>query len=379
MGIEKIRFERGRVVRFRWVGVVALVLVGLWISVGLWETVVRGVDRALLGIGPKPVVAHKAVTPPSRVNHASVAMPPLPPGMVLGYFYDPDDEPAPVAMLKHYLAVLTGIIPFWYQINANGSISGATDPAVLKLAEQHKLWTFALVENMAGQPVFGPLLNSPVARARAVNNMLTLVESNGYNGVNLDWEGIAPKERQHFTTFVQELANTFHRHGYYVTLSIPAETSNQPDNSWTGAYNYRALGQSADLLMIMAYDEHYADGSPGPIASPTWVKEVLDYTISAVNPSKVILGIAGYGYDWSGNGPAAALTYSQAEALAQQYGASPNANHFVYMQDGQLHSVWFDNTSGLLSKIQLVSGYELRGVALWRLGIEDPKIWDFLQ
>ncbi len=381
VGLEKVWFERGRVVRLRWpVLIIAAVFLGVF-SVRLWKTVVWSVDRALLGDdnGQARVRVHQVVRTPSRISHAAVSLPPLPPGMVLGYFYDPDNEPAPVAMLKHYLAVLTGIIPFWYQINANGSITGETDPAVLQLAEQHHLWTFALVQNMAGQSVFGPLLNSPVARARAVNNMLTLVESNGYSGVNLDWEGIAPQERQHFTSFVQELSNTFQHHGYYVTLSLPAETANEPEDSWTGAYNYQALGKAADLLMIMAYDEHYADGSPGPIASPAWVKEVLDYTISVVPPAKVILGIPGYGYDWSGNGPAAALTYSQAEALAHQYGASPNANHFVYMQDGQLHSVWFDNTSGLLSKIQLVSGYELRGVALWRLGIEDPRIWDFLQ
>jgi spore germination protein YaaH len=287
--------------------------------------------------------------------------------------------PAPVAMLKHYLPVLTGIIPFWYQINAQGALTGSTDPAVLRLADQHHLWTFALVQNMAGQPVFGPLLNSPLARMRAVNNMLTLVESNGYDGVNLDWEGIGANERQQFNTFVRELANTFHRHGYYVTLSIPAETLDQPHNSWTGAYDYRSLGKSADLIMIMAYDQHYAGGAPGPIASPAWVKNVLHYAISVMPPSKIVLGIPGYGYDWSGTGPAAALTYSQAESLASQYGASPSSNHFIYMQGGQLHSVWFENTQSLLSKINLVSGFELRGIALWRLGIEDPKIWDFLQ
>lgn len=315
----------------------------------------------------------------ARVNHARAPLDGLPEGMVLGYFYDPGNAPSAYVMLEHYLPVLTGIIPFWYQINANGSISGSTEPDVLRLAEAHNLWTFALVENMAGQAIFGPLLNSPTARARAIDNMLTLVESNGYDGVNLDWEGIAPQERQQFTTFVQQLSRTFHRHGYYVTLSVPAETANQPQNSWTGAYNYEALGKACDLLMIMAYDQHYAGGSPGPIASASWVKKVLDYTIHVVSPQKVILGIPGYGYDWSGQGPAAALTYEQAKTLAQQYGVSSTSNHFVYYQNGQLHSVWFENTASLLSNVKLVSGYELRGIALWRLGIEDPKIWDFLQ
>lgn len=368
--------RKGRVVRWGLAGICAVVLLA---GAGRLDRLATRVDRTLLQS------ALRVRSAQSTMALAAAAVKPhkptdgLPAGMVLGYFYDPGNQPGPVAMLKSYLHVLTGIVPFWYQINANGSLSGSTDPAVLRLAEAHHLWTFALVENMAGQPVFGPLLNSPVARQRAVNNMLTLVESNGYDGVNLDWEGIAPGERSHLNTFVKELSTTFHKHGYYVTLSVPAETSNQPNNSWTGAYDFKSLGQSADLIMVMAYDEHYAGGSPGPIAGAGWVRQVLNYTISVIPPSKVILGIPGYGYDWSGSGPATALTYSQAEALASEYGASPNADHFIYMQDGQLHSVWFENTSSFLSSINLVSGYELRGVALWRLGIEDPKIWDFLQ
>ncbi|MCY0900221.1 MAG: glycosyl hydrolase family 18 protein [Firmicutes bacterium] len=377
MALASIRQKRGRVLGL-WASIAAIAIGVAVLQWPKWSRGIERMDQLFLGVAAprhagqlSRVVDAPAPRQPELVNG-------LPPGMVLGYFYDPSGAASAVTMLRHYLPVLTGIIPFWYQINANGSITGSTEPAVLKLAQEHNLWTFALVENMAGQPVFGPLLNSPVARHRAIDNLLTLVEANGYDGVNLDWEGIAPEERHQLSTFVAELARTFHQHGYYVTLSVPAETANQPNNSWTGAYNYRALGRSADLLMIMAYDEHYAGGAPGPIASPAWVKEVLNYTISVVPPSKVILGIPGYGYDWSGSGPAAALSYGQAEALAQQYGA-PNANHFVYIQDGEVHSVWFDNTSGLLAKIHLVSGYELRGIALWRLGIEDPKIWDFLE
>lgn len=369
----------GQVVKIAILGMMAITLIMVWVPFSGWA---KALSRGLI----RPAEAHeiaphhqKASVLSSVKPHPKGSLQGLPPGMVLAYFYDPGNAPGPVAMLKPYLSVLTGIVPFWYQINANGNIAGSTDPAVLKLARQHHLWTFALVQNMVGQPVFGPLLNSPQSRMRAVNNMLTLVESNGYNGVNLDWEGIAPKERRQFSTFVRELANTFHQHGYYVTLSIPAETQNQPNNSWTGAYNLKALGQYADLIMIMAYDQHYAGGSPGPIASVNWVRDVLNYTISVIPPSKVILGIPGYGYDWSSSGPAAALTYGQAKSLANQYGASKNSNHFIYMQGGQLHSVWFENTRSLLSNINLVPGYELRGVALWRLGIEDPKIWDFLQ
>jgi spore germination protein YaaH len=351
------------------IAVVLTSLGGIHIITKLDKTILSGAEAPMQHSMVSAVPQHGVVRPP--VNG-------LPAGMVLGYFYDPGNAGNAVAMLQHYLPVLTGIIPFWYTIYANGSISGQTNPSVLQLAQSHNLWTFALVENMAGQSVFGPLLHSDVARQRAIDNMLTLVEDNGYDGINLDWEGIAPSERSAFTSFVQQLCAVFHRHGYYVTLSLPAETSNQPYNGWTGAYNYPALAKSADLLMIMAYDEHYAGGSPGPIAAPSWVQSVLNYAISVIPPSKIILGIPGYGYDWGGS-QTVALSYGQAESLKSQYGLNGSSNHFEYVQDGQVHTVWFENTSSFLSKINLVTGYELRGIALWRLGIEDPKIWNFLQ
>ncbi len=341
---------------------------------------VTQLDKSLLSRAEHRIhsVGARVRARPSSTTLKAAPVDGLPAGMVLGYFYDPGNAGNAASMLNHYLPVLSGIIPFWYTIQANGSISGQTNPAVLRLAQKHNLWTFALVENMAGQSVFGPLLNNSVARSRAIDNMLTLVEDNGYDGINLDWEGIAATERNAFTQFVAQLSTTFHRHGYYVTLSVPAETANQPGNSWTGAYNYSRLAKSADLLMIMAYDQHWAGGSPGPIASPTWVQSVLKYTLSVVPPSKVVLGIPGYGYDWGGSGTTA-LSYGQAKTLANQYGKSTGSNHFEYVQNGQVHSVWFENTTSFLSKIKLVSGYELRGIALWRLGIEDPKIWNFLQ
>jgi spore germination protein len=375
-GMEQVTDETRRL-RQRALMVIALSIAIVLISVGGIRLITK-LDKTILSGAEAPtqqsivsVVRHSHLVGRPAVNG-------LPPGMVLGYFYDPGNAGNAAAMLQHYLPVLTGIIPFWYTIYANGSISGQTNPAVLQLAESHNLWTFALVENMAGQPVFGPLLNSEVARRRAIDNMLTLVEDNGYDGINLDWEGIAPSERSALTSFVQQLCAVFHRHGYYVTLSLPAETSNQPYNGWTGAYNYAALAKSADLLMIMAYDEHYAGGSPGPIAAPSWVQSVLNYAISVIPPSKIILGIPGYGYDWGGS-QTVALSYGQAESLKSQYGLSGSSNHFEYVQDGQVHTVWFENTTSFLSKINLVTGYELRGIALWRLGIEDPKIWNFLQ
>lgn len=341
---------------------------------GAWSGATRGLNRLLLGGARVTIATVRHLVPGPTVGNASG----LPPGLVLGYFDDPAGASGAVALLQSYHSVLNGIIPFWYTVSADGIISGSTDTAVMHYAHQQHWYTLALVRNMAGASVFGPLLASPTAEQRAIQQMLSLVQAYGYSGVNLDWEGIAPSDRAAFSAFVASLARTFHAHHYYVTLSVPAETSSEPDNGWTGAYDYSALGQSADLLILMAYDEHNASSGAGPIAASSWVRSVLSYAISTLPPDKIVLGVPGYGYDWSAAGTSA-LSWQQAENLAQQYHQSAAGGHFTYVSGGQVHTVWFEDAATLLKNLTLAAGYEVRGMALWRLGIEDPKLWALIQ
>ncbi|MCL6562083.1 MAG: glycoside hydrolase [Firmicutes bacterium] len=311
----------GRVLSL-WFGVLAAVLLlsailwGASQRVAAWGGAISRWDQVLLRTPSSPQAAKPVAFSSSPSTQPTGSN--LPSGMVLGYYYDPGDPQGSLQFLQHYEGVLSGIIPFWYTVNADGQIAGGTQTRVLTWAMAHHLWVFGLVRSQGGPQVLDQLLQNNTAEERAIAEMLTLVESNRFDGINLDWEGIDPRERDAFSQFVQRLSRTFHQHGYLVTLSLPAEVSNNPNDSWTGAYDYQALGRAADLVMIMAYDQHWAGGPPGPIASPSWVRQVLSYTISAIPPQKVILGIPGYGYDWSSNG-AVALSYPQAVALQKQY------------------------------------------------------------
>lgn len=382
---------------WHWLFILGLAIVGVFVGRLLAHLPLRqaavGADRYFVGQlartthpsrskSTQQVVA-VPVPPPSSVAlpKVSAGPAPLPAGMVLAYFYDPSASTQRAAQdLKGYLSKISGIIPSWYSINAGGAIAGTTDQAVLQLAKSHALYTFALIRgpSQGGPQTLNSLLMNPAHQAAAIHNIAKLLSQNGFDGVNLDWEGIPPQDRQQFSDFVRQLATVLHQQGRYLTLSIPAETSTNPNNSWSGAYDYQALGQSADLLMIMAYDQHYPGSVPGPVAASSWVSQVLQYAIHQVSPSKIVLGVPGYGYNWTGTGSGTAVTYAQAKALAKQYAPGNHQNHFQYVQNGVVHSVWFENAHSLLSKLDLVMGYELRGIALWRLGIEDPQLWGFL-
>ncbi len=302
----------------------------------------------------------------------------LPTPMVLGY-YEGGAGGAGYKTLEQDAHLLSGIVPDWYTIWANGAITGQPDERVLQYARDHSLWVFALVQqNQYGGQVLGPLLESPLSSRRAMESMLALCETEGFDGINLDFEGVPPKDRQDYTSFVGQLASLLHRYGYYLTLSVPAETQDEPGNSWTGAYDYRALGKEADLVMVMAYDQHYAGGSAGPIDSTAWVQQVANFSARTIPPRRVVLGIPLYGYDWGGSSTAQGLSFAAYRQLALQHGESPSAQDLVYWQDGVRHIAYYAGLSDFESKIRLASSYGLRGIVLWRLGLEDPSIWSYL-
>lgn len=301
----------------------------------------------------------------------------LPTPLVLGY-YTGGTGGLGFSTLQRDAHLLSGIVPDWYTIWADGRITGQADNKVLAFARRRRLWVFALVQqNQFGGAVLGPLLRSPLAERRAEENLLALCESEGFDGINLDFEGVPPAERADFTRFVAATAALLHRYGYYLTLSVPAETADEPANTWSGAYDYRALGRYADLVMIMAYDQHYADGSAGPIASTAWVQQVAGYAARTIPPQRLMLGVPLYGYDWGG-GPAQGLSYEEYRQLALAHGVSPATQELVYWQNGVQHTAYYEGLQSFEGKVRVAIAYGLRGVALWRLGLEDPSIWNFL-
>jgi len=53
---------------------------------------------------------------------------------------------------------------------------------------------------------------------------------------------------------------------------------------------------------------------------------------------------------------------------------------FTYVdENGSRHEVYFENASSWAGKLDLAVKYNLGGVAVWRLGLEDPKSWEVLK
>ncbi|MFT3753159.1 MAG: polysaccharide deacetylase family protein [Paludibacter sp.] len=134
----------------------------------------------------------------------------------------------------------------------------------------------------------------------------------------------------------------------------------------------------------MAYNEHYPDGKPGSISSLMFVEKALDDAMKDIPSEKVVLCVAGYGFDWSKKGLAQKVTYQNLISLAKEYEEDVYFNQsqsditIHYTDDeGIEHEAHCNDAAGTFNILRTAEDYNSAGVALWYLGSEDQRIWDF--
>jgi hypothetical protein len=107
---------------------------------------------------------------------------------------------------------------------------------------------------------------------------------------------------------------------------------------------------------------------------------VLAFARSTIPPNRIIQGLPLYGYDWVGQSGVDHV-WDETMTLAAQYGATINwdaasaSPWFQYTVRRTRHTVWFENARSADAKMQVNTAFDVAGLAVWRLGGEDPGVW----
>lgn len=313
---------------------------------------------------------------------------PHPPKMNIwtGTYFVPKDKNSNAWMLGNYKSTLTSIFVFEYRSDEQGNIIETPENQAHKIAWNKNLPPFATLTNLSDKG-FDPnlthkLISMPWLRQKFVKNIYSLLDSHDYKGVVIDFEQVKTKDRANLNQFIQELAAKLHPAGMEVMMAVPPKEGDQ-NPSYSTAYDYRTLGRYLDRMFLMTYDWHWPGGPSGPIAPIDKVKATLDYAVSVVDKSKLMLGIPQYAYDWIiGTNKRSGSAYSTQHAIdlytgyqsQVHYDENAAAPWFRYIdKKGNLHEVWFEDPRSLLVKFRLVRQYGLAGMGCWHLGLTMPQ------
>jgi spore germination protein YaaH len=243
------------------------------------------------------------------------------------------------------------------------------------------------------RPLASAMLRDPKAQERAVMYLAYLAKRDNYVGWQLDLEFIDPADKALYTEFVQRAAARLHRDGRLLSVAVvPRFSDDYPDTraaefrtgEWGAPYDFHALGQAGDFMVLMTYDHHGNSTPPGPVAGHAWMKEALEYAVRRVPSQKLLLGIPFYGRKWveTASGTSSrSVTYGDISPLLARPGLEMQWDKrwrvpwFQYREGQELHTVWYDDSRSYQEKLRLVREYKLRGFAAWRLRTEDPQFW----
>ncbi len=291
--------------------------------------------------------------------------------------------------------------PFWYAVSGDSRIEqdpGAGENSIIDALRGRGVRVIPTVTESEDMQDFARTLTSPSRSAAMVHALLGIATSHAYVGWDLDFEdfavdpdhnaALADEAAARYPEFVAEVCRALHAVGRSCTVTIMPRTSDE-HAYWRGdlatwVFDYGPIAKVADRVRVMAYDEHAPGGPPGPIASYPWVEQVIAYSAAAMPLDKVELGLAAYGYDWSG-ADAAPVTSRQAPQLASENGVSQSwnsaqaENTFHYTEDGRAHTVWYEGAAATYDRARLAKAAGFAGIDLWAAGDEPQALWPMLR
>ena len=297
------------------------------------------------------------------------------------------------ANLEADMAGATGVnvvSPTWYFLSDNeGNTQSFADGAYVQKAHEMGLQVWALVSNFSENVSTSTLLSSRTARQNLQHYLVNQALELGFDGINIDFEGIAQEAGYDYVQFMRELSILCRKNQIILSVDVPVPMD------FSTHYNRRELGVVCDYVIVMGYDEHYAGSDiVGSVASMDFERTGIENMLQEVPKEKLVSGIPFYARLWytktledgQTEVTSKAVSMEEAEQILAENGVASTYDESTGQQyaqwtdsEGTLCQIWLENEESIAKRASLVKEYGLSGIAEWVLGNEKDSVWSVIQ
>lgn len=319
---------------------------------------------------------------PFRVDTNFRSFTKFPTGIRAAFYVDWDAQS--FLSLQQYISKMNLVIPEWIFIDPTAD--------TLYTDIDNRAWTVMKNSGVKIMPILSNnykevfrgdavhrIINDSVKKERLIHDLVRILVKNQFAGVNVDFEELQEKKNEALVSFQKDLYDRLHAQNLLVTQDVI------PFNE---DYNFEQLAKYNDYIFLMAYDQYSDNTGPGPISHQKWIEGAVDDAVKKIPTQKLILSLAAYGYDWKMGKEVSARTVSYQQALftAKDQEATIDFDndsynlHYNYVDEDDnntKHQVQFTDAATIFNALRFATEYGLSGTAVWRLGDEDPRLWDF--
>lgn len=301
-------------------------------------------------------------------------------------------------VLRQTLPYLTSLLVFSYGFTMEGELIPppyGNEEVLLISAREYGVKPILTLTPFGPDGRFNNQLISSIVNHKEyadylIQNLIQVMNSKSYRGVDIDFEYILASDKDAFTAFVNQVKDAMQAYGYETSVALAPKTSATQQGLLYEGKDYRALGEIADHVLLMTYEWGYTYGPPMAVAPINQVRRVVEYALTEIEPEKIDLGIPNYGYDWPlpyvrGETKAETINNIQAVRIAIQNNAIirfddvAQSPYFNYIKDGIEHEVWFEDVRSLEAKFKLIEEYQLRGCDYWTIMHWFLANWELLR
>ncbi len=254
------------------------------------------------------------------------------------------------------------------------------------------------------------IASSPERLPNTLKSILSLMDRYGYDGIDVDWEPLAPQDADLYSSFIESLRKSLDQTALHhrrprlgLTTAIEVNLNNN-DYMVSLVRTLHKLDEKVDRINLMTYAManpsslpfvwHNSALYPGlspedGFRTPSADGAIGEFFAAGFQPGKLGIGINLYGYLWQGQGPenisspgklwklppkVVELSYGEVvkEFLKNNLTLWDQQAEVPYLSIPQTNQfLSFENIRGLEAKLRYVQQKGLGGVIIWDIGWDD--------
>ena len=300
---------------------------------------------------------------------------------ILRLAYASPNDLGSIASLQLHAGKLDAIVLDCLELNKAPSGIGLT---FVKECNPHFDWLADSAPQVKVYPMLSEIgLGAPIAatlaverrRAALIEDIASFLQERKAAGIVIDTTSIPELSYRNLIVFLNELRAKLAADNRSLILMADLGTD---------AIQLQQLARIADYIIAKTYDQPVDKRPAGPIAAQGWFDSRVAEISSKIDRSKLIIGIGAFGYEWKhGIQKRVSIQYAwdKVALFGGQIRFDPRSLNptFQYTEDGIYHEIWYLDAITGFNQMRSALSVKPAGVAIWRIGLEDPGVWTYIQ
>jgi spore germination protein len=297
------------------------------------------------------------------------------------------------------LPYLTYLSIFNYRVMEAGEvISYNNDIPLIEAAITYGTIPLLMISAMSPQGevdvemIYELLLNEEYQN-KLISNMITLLRTTKYQGVNIMISTMNEINQALYFSFLSRVSQLLAQENYLIFYTINPNLRYEDNEIKFERIDYSKISPNIDGFTFFQYVWGKKTGPPSPVNSNALINAFLEHIVTLIPPELVSVGEPLIGYDWElpyipGRTSINSVTIKTAIQIAYDADANiefdaisqtPYFNYqFSFSATPINHIVWFIDPRSINALNKLIDKFKLQGSGIWNIMIYYQPLWSIL-